>query len=170
MLFTILKYKKALTAILKGNLRFKRLRLNYKNNQKKQTEKERLRLVISSIRVGVVAKTDDEVCLKYTVLKKVQLLKISKVMYLLWKSLPPCKNDREEDNKFSGRSLLHPAFLQKRVYQFFWSSFGRCPLQFPDQLPYDWLNLGLEILPVLQRIFTCFWKTAIKTMNFYQMY
>ena len=49
------------TAILKKNLRFKQLRLNYINSQKKQTEKERLRLVISSIRVGVVAKTDDEV-------------------------------------------------------------------------------------------------------------
>ena len=61
MLFTTLKYKKALTAILKENLRFKQLRLNYINSQKKQTEKERLRLVISSIRVGVVAKTDDEV-------------------------------------------------------------------------------------------------------------
>ena len=61
MLFTTLKYKKALTAILKENLRFKQLRLNYINSQKKQTEKERLRLVISSIRVGVVAKTGDEV-------------------------------------------------------------------------------------------------------------
>ena len=60
MLFTTLKYKKALTAILKENLRFKQLRLNYINNQKKQTEKERLRLVISSVRVGMVAKTDDE--------------------------------------------------------------------------------------------------------------
>ena len=49
------------TQPLKENLRFKQLRLNYINNQKKQTEKERLRLVISSIRVGVVAKTDDEV-------------------------------------------------------------------------------------------------------------
>ena len=60
MLFTALKYKKALTAILKEKLRFKQLRLNYINSQKKQTEKERLRLVISSIRVGVVAKTDDD--------------------------------------------------------------------------------------------------------------
>ena len=89
VLFTALKYKKALTAILKENLRFKQLRLNYINSQKKQTEKERLRLVISSI----IAKTDDEVYVSSTikmysyfsfvfstVLKKVQLLKISKVM------------------------------------------------------------------------------------------
>ena len=61
MLFATLKYKKSLTAILKENLSFKQLRLNYINNKKKQTEKERLRLVINSIRVGVVAKTDDEV-------------------------------------------------------------------------------------------------------------
>ena len=61
MLFTALRYEKALTAILKENLRFKQLQLNYIGSQKKQTEKECLRLVISSIRVGVVAKTDDEV-------------------------------------------------------------------------------------------------------------
>ena len=47
--------------ILQKNLRFKQLRLNSINNQKKKIEKERLRLVISSIRVGVVAKNDDEV-------------------------------------------------------------------------------------------------------------
>ena len=89
MLFTALKYKKALTVILKENLRFKQLRLNYINSQKKQTEKERL----SSVRVGVVAKTDDEVYVSSTIKiysyfsfvfctlpKKVQLLKISKVI------------------------------------------------------------------------------------------
>ena len=93
MLFTALKYKKALTAILKENLRFKQLQLNYINSQKKQTEIERLRLMISSIRVGVVAKTDDEVYVSSTIKiysyfsfvfctvpKKVQLLKIPKVM------------------------------------------------------------------------------------------
>ena len=93
VLFTALKYKKALTSILKENLHFKQLRLNYINSQKKQIEKEGLRLGISSIRVGAVAKTDDEVYVSSTikmysyfsfvfstVLKKVQLLKISKVM------------------------------------------------------------------------------------------
>ena len=68
VLFTALKYKKALTAILKENLRFKQLRLNYINNQRKQAkETERLRLVTSSIRVGVLAKTDDEVCVSSTI-------------------------------------------------------------------------------------------------------
>ena len=75
---------------------FKQLRSNYINSQKKQTEKERLRLEISSIRVGVVAKTDDEVYVSSTIKmysyflfvfstvpKKVQLLKISKVMLLI---------------------------------------------------------------------------------------
>ena len=33
----------------------------------KQTEKERLRLVVSSIRVGVVAKTDDEIYVSSTI-------------------------------------------------------------------------------------------------------
>ena len=55
VLFAALKYKKALTVMLKENLRFKELRLNYINSQKKRPEKERLRLVISSVRVGVVA-------------------------------------------------------------------------------------------------------------------
>ena len=74
-------------------LRFKQLRLNYINSQKKQTEKERLRLIISFIRVGEVAKTDDEFYISSTIKvysyflfafstvpKRVQLLKISKVM------------------------------------------------------------------------------------------
>ena len=52
--------------ILRENLRFKQLRLNYIHSQKKQTEKEHLRLVICSIRVVVIAKTDHEVyCHKY---------------------------------------------------------------------------------------------------------
>ena len=85
--------KKALTAILKQNLCSKQMRLNYVNSQNKETEKERLRLVISSIRVGVVAKTDDEIYVLNTmkmysyfsfgfsaVPKKIQFLKISKVM------------------------------------------------------------------------------------------
>ena len=48
-------------------MRFKQLWLNYINSQKKQTEKERVRLVISSIRVVVVAKTDDKVYVLTTV-------------------------------------------------------------------------------------------------------
>ena len=120
--------------ILKKNLRFKQL---------KQTEKARLRLVISSIKVGVFAKTDDELYVSgtikmysyflfvfSTVPKKVQLLKILKVMQLLWKSLPPpCKNGREENKNFFGQSLLHPVVFQKRTYQVFWSIFGSCSLQ-----------------------------------------
>ena len=58
--FTTLKYQKAPTAISKENLRFKQFPLNCINSQKKQTETERLRLVISTIRLGVVAKTDIE--------------------------------------------------------------------------------------------------------------
>ena len=57
---------------MKENLRFKQLRFNYINNQKqtnKQTnkQKEQLRLVISSLRVGVVAKTDDEIYVLSTI-------------------------------------------------------------------------------------------------------
>ena len=39
-LFAALKNKKALTTIMKENLRFKQLRLNYLNNQKKRKKKK----------------------------------------------------------------------------------------------------------------------------------
>ena len=127
------------------------MRLNYINSQKKQAEKERLRLVISSIRVGVVAKTDDEVYVSSTIENL--------------KSLPPCKNGREEDDKFFGQFLLHPVVFQKRKYQIFWSGLGSCPLRLPDQLPYDCLNLGFEILPKLQWIFS-----QLVSYTYYQVY
>ena len=47
VLFTALKYKKALTMILKENLDFKQLQFKYIKSKKKQTEKECLRLVIA---------------------------------------------------------------------------------------------------------------------------
>ena len=49
--------------------------------------------------------------------KKVQLLKILKVMQLFWKFLLPCKNRRKKGNKFFGQSLLHHVVFQKRYYQ-----------------------------------------------------
>ena len=73
------------------NLRFKQLQLSYIKNQK--NKKEHLRLVISSVRIGVVAKNYDELYVLSTMKmysyllfvfstgpKKVELLKISKVM------------------------------------------------------------------------------------------
>ena len=100
--------------------------MNCINSQKKQTEIERLRLVISTIRLGVAAKTDIEFYVSSsikmysyysfvfsTLAKKVQLLKTSKVMWLPRKSLQPWKKGREEDNKFYGQSLLHPEQLTK---------------------------------------------------------
>ena len=69
------------------------MQLNYINSQKKQLQKERLRLVISSIRVGVVTETDVELYVSITIKmysyfsfvfstvpKMVQFLKILKVM------------------------------------------------------------------------------------------
>ena len=55
VLFAASKDKKALMTIMKENLCFKQLRMNYLNKQKK-TKKEHLRLVINSIRVGVVSR------------------------------------------------------------------------------------------------------------------
>ena len=79
--------------ILKENLRFKQLRLNYINSRKKQREKVRQRLVRSSLGVGLLAETDDEIYVSSTIKiysyfllalstvpKRVQLLKPSKVM------------------------------------------------------------------------------------------
>ena len=54
VLFAAFKNKKALTTIMKEILGFKQLGLNYLNNQKKE-RKQRLRLVISSIRVDAVS-------------------------------------------------------------------------------------------------------------------
>ena len=77
---------------MKENMRFKQLQLNCINSQNKQ-KKEHLRLLIISVRVAVVAKTDDEIYVLSTieiyvyfsfvfstVPKRVELLKISKVM------------------------------------------------------------------------------------------
>ena len=165
MLLTTLKYKKALTAILKENLSFKQLLLNYINSQKKQTKKERLRLVISSIRVDVVAKTDDEVY----------------VSSILCQRRSSCWKYRKWCTYFENR-YHHAKMTEKKTINFPVSPY--CTLLFsrkeyikfsevvlvavhciPNQLPCDCLNPGLEILPILQRIFICFWKTAIKTMN-----
>ena len=56
MLFPVLKDKKALMTIMKENLRFKEMRLNYLSKQQKtKAKKEQLRLVINSVRVDVVS-------------------------------------------------------------------------------------------------------------------
>ena len=75
---------------MKENQHFRKFWLNYINKQKRQ---EYLRSVIRSIRVTAVAKTDDEIYILSTtkiytyisfifstVPKKVELLKITKVM------------------------------------------------------------------------------------------
>ena len=85
---------------MKENLHFKQLQLYLINNKKKtktkiKTKQEHQKLVISSIRVDVVPKTDDEVYVLSTIKiysycsfvfsivpKKVELLKIPKVLKL----------------------------------------------------------------------------------------
>ena len=57
-----------------------------------------------------------------TVLEKVELLKISKVMQLLWKSLPPCKNGRKGENKFF--SVLH-CIKSVRIWSYSGPHFSR---------------------------------------------
>ena len=92
---------------MKEYLHFKQSRFIYINNQKQQKKKEHTRLVIFSIEIDVVARSDDEIYVLSTikiysyfsfvfsvVAKKVESLKTSKVMQLFWKLLPPCKNRR----------------------------------------------------------------------------
>ena len=71
MLFVAINDKKALMAIMKENLRFKQLRLNYINNQKNQTKKEQLSTIKIYSYFSFVFST---------VPKKVELLKISEMM------------------------------------------------------------------------------------------
>ena len=79
----------------------------YKQPKTTTKKKEHTRLVIFSIEIDVVARSDDEIYVLSTikiysyfsfvfsvVAKKFELLKISKVMQLFWKLLPPCKNRR----------------------------------------------------------------------------
>ena len=122
--------------------------MSFLNNQ---NSKEQLRLVISSIRVGVVSKADDDVLHVLSTIKtysyfsfvfsfvpkKVDLLEIAKVMWLRWKSIRPCKNGREEENKFFSQLWLHPVVFLKRKCQFSCRRSGSCPLQLSDQLHYN---------------------------------
>ena len=102
----------------------------------------------------MIAKTDDEVYV-FSIIKvysyfsfvfstepkKFELLKISEVMKLFWKSLPPCKNGREEDNNFFGQSLLHLVVFKKKISSFL-KYFSICRLQLPNQLLYDCMNIS----------------------------
>ena len=61
---SVSKHEKSSHVVMNENVRFKQLQLNYinhkKKTRKKKKRKEHLTLVLSSIRVGAVAKTDDE--------------------------------------------------------------------------------------------------------------
>ena len=46
-------------------------------------------------------------------------------------------------NEFFSQCLLHPVVFQKRKHQPFWSSFGSCSLQLPDQLQHDCVRMSL---------------------------
>ena len=52
---------------MEANLCFKQLQLNYINSQNKQTKKEHPTSLTSSIRVGLIAKTGDEVYVLSTI-------------------------------------------------------------------------------------------------------
>ena len=138
-------------------------------------------LLISSIKVNVVDKTNDGVYVSSTFKMYSSAFHL---FSLLCQTRSSCqkswkwcsyfenhyyheKNDREEYNEFFGQSLWHLVVFSRGKYQVFWSSFVSSSLQLPDQLPYDYVNLDLEIL---QRIFTCLWKRQLNHWTSYQAY
>ena len=139
--------------------------IKLRKQPKKHTEKEHTRLLRSSIRVEVVAKTIDEIYVLSTIAKskKFELLKISKVMWSLLKLLRQLRNGRTEENKFFSWSLFHSLEFQKRKCQVFWSSFCSCIAILAVLWSHE--NIGLETLPILQRIFNYLPKTAVKSLK-----
>ena len=59
---------------------------------------------------------------------------------------------------------MHLVVFQKRNYQVFWSSFGSIAVAWSVAL-WSCVDMGLEILPILQRMFACYSKTAITTIK-----
>ena len=172
-MFTALKDKKSSHDDNERKSGFQTIAIKLYKKPKKQTKKERLKLAISSIRPAVVAKTDNEIYGISTIKiyshtsflpKKVELLKISKVIQLLWKLLLPYKHGREEGVLV--QSLLHPVVFQKRKYQVFWSIFGSCPLQLTDQLSYDCVKiLALKYYQYCSGYLLAYGKRQVKHWN-----
>ena len=67
VLFTALKYKKSSHGDIKGKSAFQTIAIELHKQPKGTNRNHFSRLVISSIRVGVVAKTDDEVYVSSTI-------------------------------------------------------------------------------------------------------
>ena len=111
---------------------------------KKHTKKEHTRLVISTIRVGVVTKTIDEIYVLSTITKskKVELLKISKEMWLTLKLLPQLRNGREEENKFFSWPLFHSRVSRKENVKFSEVALVAV-LHFSDWLYYDCTTISV---------------------------
>ena len=115
---------------------------------KTKTKKEHIRLVIVSIGVDVVPKTDDEMYV-------ISIIKIYSfhLFFLLCQRKSNCWKYRKWCSYFENAYhnakivdkkriifwpvLTAPCCFHKRNYQVSWRSFGICPLQFPDRLHYD---------------------------------
>ena len=125
----------------------------------------------------MVAKNDDniyvlntiKICIYFslffsTALKRVELLKILKLMQLLWKSLPRCKNGREDEIKSYGQSLLHPFVFQKENIKFSEATLVAVHCNF--LISCIMILWGCRPwIPILQRIFNCLSKMANKTLK-----
>ena len=132
------KYETSSHLDMNENLRFKQLWLNYiehkKKNRKKEKKKKRTPKISIKLYKGRYGCQNWwwNLCLRYykniysyfpfvssTVPKKVELLKISKVMWLLWKSLLSCKNGREKGGKkFRLVLIASCCFPEKRISSF----------------------------------------------------
>ena len=148
---------------MKENLRFKQLRLNYINNQKK---KRALEIVISTINV----------------LSTIKYMVTFHLFSLLCQRRSSCWKYRKWCSYFENR-YHHAKMVEKKRINFSVSPY--CTLLFSKKENVNfsdvalvavhcnsgsvalWLreDAGLEILPILQRILTCLSKTAIKTLE-----
>ena len=127
--------------------------MNYINSQKKQTEKERVRSVISSIRVGVVAKTDDEVY----------------VSSILYQSRSSCWKYRKWCTYFENR-YHHAKMTEKKTINFPVSPY--CTLLFSRK---EYIKFSEIVLVVVHCNFQISylmisWISALKYYQYYREY
>ena len=132
---------------------FKHSLLNSINNHKQTQKKEHIILVIFSFGVDVVTKTVNEI----------YVIGIIKIYCIHLFSLMCQRRSNRWNIESDVATLKILTTTQKRIYQVFWSSYVYCNCLIVALWSHE--DIGFEILPVLQRIFACLSKTAIKIMK-----
>ena len=147
------------------NLRFKQLRWNYINSQKKQTEKERLRLVIGSIRVGVVPKTNDEIYISSTI----KMYSYFSLFSLLCQRRSSCWKYRKWCSSFENR-YHHTKMIEKKTINF--SVSPCCTLLFSrkENIKFSEVALVAVHCNCLIGYLMIAWISALKYYQYYSGY